>query len=334
MKPWLVLLDRTAVLFLGVAAGVAIGLAFAYGGQPWSDKAAGGPPPAITQPGTPETTPSTATAPAAPSGESDRNRAAPVQPVPPVAFEMIQPFQRQLIDTVAAGKKVRVGVFGDSFGDGVWSALYRQLPAKADYQVVKYSQQSTGFTRYASLNIEDHTAQQLATDGPVDIAVVSFGANDTQGVWSGGKAAALLSPAWKQVIGARVEGLVRLLRSQGAMVYWVGLPRMRKESFDSDIQGMNAFYADKMRQLGVPFIDTLALSVDENGAYAPYLPDGPEGKRTLMRANDGIHMSMTGYVHITRGLADRIRNYVQAARESAGRDAVPAPQEQQQADIS
>lgn len=230
------------------------------------------------------------------------------------------PFQQQLLDTMAQGGKIRVGVFGDSFGDGLWSALYRQLPASADYQVVKYSQQSVGFTRYASLNLEDHTAQQIAADGPVDIAVISYGANDTQGVYANGKAAALFTPEWKRVIGGRVDGLVRLLRSKGAMVYWVGLPKMRKESFDADIAQMNAFYAERMKMLGVPFIDTAPLSVDGSGAYAPYLPDGPEGKRTLMRANDGIHMSMPGYVHITRGLADRIRGYVEAARSFAGQD--------------
>lgn len=331
MKPWMVLADRTAVLFLGVAAGVAIGLAFAYGGQPWPDRSAAVDVSPGDKPAAEAQRPSADAAPPAPAGGNPPVTAARGPLPQDHAFEMAMPFQRQLLDTVASGRKVRVGVFGDSFGDGVWSALYRQLPAKADYHVVKYSQQSTGFTRYASLNIEDHTAQQLAADGPVDIAVISFGANDTQGVWSGGKAAALLTPAWKQVIGERMEGLVRLLRSQGAMVYWVGLPRMRKDSFNADIQGMNVFYAEKMRQLGVPFIDTVPLSVDENGDYAPYLPDGPDRKRTLMRANDGIHMSMTGYVHITRGLADRIRNYVEAARQSAAGNATDT---QQQAGIS
>jgi hypothetical protein len=335
MKPWMVLADRTAVLFLGVAAGVAIGLAFAYGGQPWPQSAPGGEGAAVPSPVTAPTTPAagagTGVAPAAPSHPAG----APGQAAQDDRLEYAAPFQPQLLDTLAKGSKVRVGVFGDSFGDGVWSALYRQLPAKDAWQVVKYSRQSTGFTRYASLNIEDHTAEQLAADGPVDIAVISFGANDTQGVWANGKAAALLTPAWKQVIGERIEGLVRLLRSQGATVYWVGLPRMRKTSFDADIQGMNAFYAGEMRQLGVPFIATAPLSVDESGNYAPYLPDGPDGKRTLMRANDGIHMSMTGYVHITRNLAERIRKYVQAARDYAGRvtPAGPSPQ-QQQAGIS
>ncbi len=35
-------------------------------------------------------------------------------------------------------------------------------------------------------------------------------------------------------------------------------------------------------------------------------------------AADGVHMSMTGYLWITRGLAGRIRNYADAARSVAG----------------
>lgn len=306
------LLDRTAVLFLGVAAGAAIGFAFASGGD--APKVAttlatvAPPPPATTKP----------------PAETE------------IALECAMPFQQQLLDTVTKGEKVRIGVFGDSFGDGVWSALYRQLPASKNYQVIKYSQQSTGFTRYASLNLEDHAREQLSAD-PIDIAVISFGANDTQGVWAAGHAAALLSPEWQKLIGERIENYVAVLRSKGAMVYWVGLPKMRKESFDADISGMNDFYEKKMKALGVPFIATAPLSVDAAGQYAAYLPDGPKQERTLIRANDGIHMSMTGYVRITRPLAKRIDAYVAAARQRAGvtdQPATPKPPAKQIASAS
>lgn len=305
------LADRTAVLFLGVAAGCAIGYSFSNSANAPQSASA---PPLPVVPATPA--PSLPGRPAAPG--------VPVAPVVAAApeFEFMMPLGQQLLDSVAKGEKIRVGVFGDSFGDGVWSALYRLLPASRDYQVIKYSQQSTGFTRYASLNLEEHTAEQIAGD-PVDIAVINFGANDTQGVMASGKFAALLSPEWKRVIGQRIDGLVNLLRARGAMVYWVGLPRMRKPSFDADIRGMDAFYQERMKALGVPFIEIAPLTVDETGAYNAYLNDGRDNKRTLIRANDGIHMSMTGYVRITRGLADRIDRYVAEARARVAANAPP-----------
>lgn len=298
MKPLLQLLDRTAVLFLGIAAGAAIGYAFGGGG---------------------EETPVAPVAPVAAAKPVAPPR--PAAPKAPAFAECAMPFQQQLLTTVAEGRRVRIGVFGDSYGDGVWAALYRQLPASDQYEVIKYSQQSTGFTRYQSLNLEQHDHDRIVAD-PVDIAVISFGANDTQGVMHKGKYAPLLSPEWQAEIGARVDAYVRMLRSNGAMVYWVGLPRMRKPSFDADIQGMNDFYTRRMRALNVPFIATAPLVADPTGGYAPYLNDPATGKRTLIRANDGIHMSMTGYVWITRGLAERIRAYVGAARATAGANPV------------
>ena len=353
MRTLLTVADRTAVLFLGVAAGVAIGFAFGRSETP---------PPAITgmqidagtttnatEPGAPSPA---ATAEAAPPPPADAvgdaagnmpqpaddapvtNAATPARasqsaalapPGPPPAFVAeagATRFSPHLLQSIAAGRKVRVGVFGDSYGDGIWSALYHVLPARAGYEVAKLSQQSTGFTRYGSLNLEQHAREQLSGN-PVDIAVVSFGANDTQGVLSGKHAAPLLSPEWQQIVGRRVEGFVNELRAQGAVVYWVGLPKMRKPQFDADIAGMNLFYARKMKELGVPWIETASLTVDGNGQFSPYLPDGPDNERKLMRANDGIHMSYAGYVRITRALVARINAYVAAARRAAGPVAPP-----------
>ena len=295
MKTWLAILDRTAVLFLGLAAGAAIGFAFADGRDPApvaAGRAVAPPPPAAAAgPATAASTPPTAAGP-----------------------DCAVPFHQHLLHAVAAGDPVRIGVFGDSFGDGVWSGLQQQLRQRQGYEVVKFSRQATGFTRYRSLDLEAHTAEQLA-DRPVDIAVVSFGANDTQGVIADGHLAKLMSPAWQTLIGARVDRLVALLRARGAIVYWVGLPRMRKPEFDADISAMNAFYERRMAALRVPFIDPRPIASPDG--FVPYLRDPRTGKETLMRANDGVHMSMTGYVWITRGLADRIRAHVAAARRLA-----------------
>ncbi|WP_156678433.1 GDSL-type esterase/lipase family protein [Sphingomonas profundi] len=319
MRTLLTVADRTAVLFLGVAAGVAIGYAFG------ASRTAPVPPAiAVATPGTAPPPPSTGTgtsAAPAPQVASNGRPAPPAAPVP-LPEQSATTFPPHLIRSIAEGRKVRVGVFGDSYGDGIWSALYHLLSAKDGYEVAKFSQQSTGFTRYASLNLEEHAREQLSGN-PVDVAVISFGANDTQGVLSGRHAAALLSPEWQEIIGRRVDGFVAELRAQGATVYWVGLPKMRKPEFDADIAGMNAFYERKMRELGVPWIETASMTVDENGQFSPYLADGPDGERKLMRANDGIHMSYAGYVRITRGLVARINAYVAAARRMAAASAPP-----------
>ncbi|MBC2776830.1 SGNH/GDSL hydrolase family protein [Parasphingopyxis marina] len=290
LKKLAFLADRTAVLFIGIAVGAVIGLAFLGGGEG---------------------------AASAPAPEIVVQQAAATGDVAP--SECAAMFDRGLTRALAEGEPVQIGVFGDSFGDGLWAALYRGFRGEDDFVVHQFAHQSTGFTRYRSLNVLEDIAARLE-EQPVDIAVLSFGANDTQGIYTGNSAAAYMSEEWQEIVGARVDAVVQLLRDNGAIVYWVGLPRMRRPEFDAQIQQMNAFYAARMRQLGVPFIDTASLSVDEDGNYAAYLPNPETGARTLVRANDGIHMTGMGYGFLTRGLEERIRGYVDLARAEAVRE--------------
>ncbi|WP_253717840.1 GDSL-type esterase/lipase family protein [Sphingomonas sp. AP4-R1] len=312
------LLDRTAVLFLGVAAGAAIGYAFGTGNESHqavelAPDAAPAPPPPSTVAPPPPTGPEQA--PPA-TDEPKPEKPTPALPEAPVALTDDQP-QPGLEDSVRQGRSVRIGVFGDSFGDGVWSGLYKLLPAGQGYRVEKYSQQSTGFTRYKRLNLEQHDDGRIG-DQPMDIAVISFGANDAQGVCGDdGKCGALMSSRWQSIIGARVESYVGMLRRHGASIYWVGLPVMRDRGFDADATAMNAFYRSLMGRLGVPFVDVRPLTVDAQGQYEAYYPDDT-GAPKLLRANDGVHMSMNGYLRITRPLAARIREASDSARRQQG----------------
>lgn len=281
--------DRSAVLLLGVCVGTAIGISFlGHSGS-------------------------------AASAEVPRTCVGPERKSPGIAPEIAAarqcgaPAQRQLARTLSTGGTVRVAVFGDSFGDGVWFGLQQELPRKG-YSVVKYSHPATGFTRYRQTNLEKQAEEQLG-DAPLDIAVISFGANDTQGIITDkGEYAALMGPKWQAQIGERIDRFVALLRRRNAMVYWVGLPRMRDAKLDADVMAINDFYAARMARLEVPFIDTRPIASDAQGGYAAYLPDPKTGRSVLMREGDGIHMSMTGYRWITRGLAARIDDYVDATR--------------------
>jgi len=90
------------------------------------------------------------------------------------------------------------------------------------------------------------------------------------------------------------------------------------------VGAINRFYAERMATLGVPFIDTRPITSDAQGQYAAHLDDPASGERTLVRAGDGIHMSMTGYKWITRDLSDRIQRSVEDARKANEEAAVVA----------
>lgn len=303
--------DRMAVLVLGLIAGFVVGLSFAGGGR-------------IALPDAPvaTTSPVPPVAPGASSTGSDTATAVTATTPPPATARTVDgPLDPRVIDRMRRDGVLRVGVFGDSFGNGIWDALYRQLPRSDGFEVLKFAKEATGFTRYRTLDLEKRAREQLRAD-PVDAVVISFGANDNQAVFADGHLHPLMSDGWKQVIGERIDKFVEAARSSGAVVYWVGLPVMRDPQLDADMQAMDAFYEEHMRRLGVPFIDSRPLTLDASGRYNAYLPDLKTGKPALMRTGDGLHMIGVGYQRLTNGVAADLRRYADRARRAAGR---PAP---------
>lgn len=209
------------------------------------------------------------------------------------------------LDRRAAARGLRIGVFGDSMADGLWTGLYRELRDRPDVSVIKFSEVSTGLSRYDYVDIQAKTARQLS-EQPVDVAVVLFGTNDAQAISIDGRIHAFGSDGWKAAYARRVTDLVTLLRSRDVAVYWVGLPRMKRETFDGRMALINAVVQERMTALGVPWLETAGLTSNAEGRYEAYL-NGPDGRRRLMRADDGIHMSMAGYLRLTEPVAARIR---------------------------
>lgn len=290
------LADRAVVLLLGVAVGACVGWSFGIDH-------------AVPRPSAPRAVAADAAADALPAP-----RERPLSDV--MAARQCPGTWSNVLGAVAQDRPIRVGVFGDSYGDGVFAALQQQLPRRDGFEVTKYSHLSTGFTRYRSLNLEDDAAARLGSE-PLDVAVISFGANDDQPIFTTKrKYAGLMSPEWQEEIGPRVDRFVALLRAHHAIVYWVGLPPMREPAVDAGMQSVNAFYARRMAALGVPFMDSRPIVAGPDGGFSAYLPDSKTGKSVQMRLGDGIHMTFQGYVAITRTVAGRIRDYVAGVRSA------------------
>ena len=271
----------TAVFVIGVLAG----LALTPDGRAWlrhptvmlGDKAAASAPPSTA----PVTAP--AALPAA---------AAPVATVTPLSARL-------------ARGPLRIGVFGDSMADGLYAGLYRDLQGTPNVTVSKFSQVSTGLSRYDYVDIHARTRGQL-DEQPVDVAVLLFGTNDAQGIDTGEAVHPFGTEGWKAAYAARIDALVALLRSRDVAVYWVGLPRMKRDSFDARMMLINGVVEARMRALDVPYIETTDLTSNEEGGYEAYLPN-EAGRRVLMRAHDGIHMSMAGYLRLSAPVSARLK---------------------------
>ncbi|MET3469653.1 hypothetical protein ABIC78_000155 [Novosphingobium sp. 1529] len=293
-RRWIMVLDRGAVLFIGIAVGTVLGLSFRTGGKPWQSLPGwdGGAPLVDTAPadGTP--------APLAPAGSAPAPSLAP-------GCSGTFPKSARVAEALAAHRPLHIGVFGDSFGDGLWAATDQAFRKYPDVKVHQFSHEGTGFTRYRTRDLLRDAKDRVAGQ-PIDVALISIGANDTQGLFVNGHAAAYMTPAWQETIEGRMTALVRMLQQRGVAVGWVGLPRMRDATYDRDIQAMNRFYAKVTCRLGVPFANAVPVSQDRQGHFALRLIDPATGKDYLARANDGKHMTFHGYEVISRPVVQPI----------------------------
>lgn len=244
---------------------------------------------------------------------------APVAPVAPAAVAAPALPAVTPLDARLAEGPLRIGVFGDSMADGLYAGLYRDLQHTPNVTVSKFSQVSTGLSRYDYVDIQSKTRGQLDAQ-PVDVAVMLFGTNDAQGIEMDGQVHPFGSDGWKAAYARRVDDLVALLRSRDVAVYWVGLPRMKRDTFDAKMTLINGVVEARMKALGVPYIGTTALTSNGEGGYEAYLPTD-SGRRTLMRANDGIHMSMAGYLRLSAPVSARLKRDAGLDRPAA----VPVP---------
>ncbi len=226
---------------------------------------------------------------------------APLGPASaPAPIAVVTPLSARL-----AQGPLRIGVFGDSMADGLYTGLYRDLRDQPKVTVTKFSEVSTGLSRYDYVDIQAKTRRQI-DETPVDVAVILFGTNDAQGISLDGVVHDFGTEGWKAAYATRLDNLVAMLRSRDVAVYWVGLPRMKSRRFDGRMSLINDVVEARMRALGVPYLDTIDLTSNAEGAYEAYLPN-TGGRRILMRANDGIHMSMAGYLRISAPVAARLQ---------------------------
>ena len=234
------------------------------------------------------------------------NASAPPSPSAPAVIPVAPavPAVTPLSARLAQGP-LRIGVFGDSMADGLYTGLYRDLRDEPKVTVTKFSEVSTGLSRYDYVDIQAKTERQIA-ETPVDVAVILFGTNDAQGISLDGVVHDFGTEGWKAAYATRIDDLVTMLRGRDVAVYWVGLPRMKSGRFDGRMALINGVVEARMKALGVPYLETTGLTSNAEGRYEAYLPN-KAGRKVLMRANDGIHMSMAGYLRMSGPVAERLK---------------------------
>lgn len=230
---------------------------------------------------------------------------------PALAQQGTPPVQRSYINPFPNGDRYRVVVLGDTLGEGLWAGLYRAFEDDATIEFIQQSKRSTGFARIDSFDWNKELADLLKND-TYQIAVVMFGA-EGQPIKSGRDWLKVGSDGWRKIYGQRVEAFIKKLRQANVAVYWMGLPVMRSPGQSSDAEAMNDLFREKAFINGAKFIDTWNGFTDEGGRYSPYGPD-MTGQVKRLRANDGVHFTMRGYLKLAHFVEKELRRDLNLAK--------------------
>ncbi|MGH6736065.1 MAG: SGNH/GDSL hydrolase family protein [Methyloceanibacter sp.] len=254
---------------------------------------------------------------------------ASMAPVP-AAAQGETPVHRSYINPFPNGDRYRIAVFGDSLADGLWAGLYRAFEEDKTLDFIQRSKVSSGFARPETY---DWNAEldKLLKDETYQIAVVMFGANDSQALRKGKDWLKVGTDAWREVYGERVENFIKKLRAANIAVYWVGLPVMRSPEQSQNAEQLNDVYREKAFVNGAKFIDTWNGFVDESGRYSAYGPD-MTGQSKRLRADDGFHFTMRGYLKLAHFVEKELRKDLTLAKEE--RNIPLAGDENEQAKVS
>ena len=231
---------------------------------------------------------------------------------PALAQQGTPPVQRSYINPFPNGDRYRVVALGDSLGDGLWQGLYRAFEDDATLEFINRAKPSTGFARPDSYDWSAEVAELLKKE-TYQIAIIMFGANDAQPIKSGRDWLKVGSEGWREIYGQRVEAFIKKLRAANIAVYWVGLPIMRSPGQNSDAEALNEVYREKAFINGAKFIDTWNGFTDEGGRYSAYGPD-MTGQVKRLRADDGVHFTMRGYLKLAHFVEKELRRDLNLAK--------------------
>lgn len=249
-----------------------------------------------------------------PGGFDDTGAATPtgVPPVTPDAFDA-----RTLgedTEAVAARPLKTLLVTGDSMSLILDAELARRF-AGSDVKVVRDPHVGTGLSISDIVDWGKLSVSQVGKNAP-DAIVVYIGANDGYDLKYAGKSYKCCGPQWAAAYATRARTLMNNYRQDGeARVYWLLLPAPR----DADRQQIAKV---------VNVADTVAASaygaqvrlLDMSSIFTPDFKYRDsmdiDGKETLVRQADGIHLNQAG----NKLAADRV---VEALRSDYG-DQVPA----------
>jgi hypothetical protein len=201
---------------------------------------------------------------------------------------------------VSPADPLRTFVGGDSMAIELSHSVETAVVDRPEIALTTNARVSSGLTRPDFYDWPAYFDDELLPTEP-EVAVVMFGANDSQGMLVDGDPYQPDSQEWQDEYRRRVGFVMDQLRGDGRLVVWVGQPHMREDGFDERMGVLNEIYAQEAEgRPWVTFLDSRpVLSPDGEGYQV-------EAGGTTLRQGDGIHLSRAGADLLADAVLERI----------------------------
>ena len=217
-------------------------------------------------------------------------------------------------------------VAGDSLAADLGASLSRMLAEAPRVTVINRGRASTGLVRNDYYDWPA-AARRLVAEFDIDVAVISVGMNDRQGMAVPGAVYPRFSDEWRAEYADRAESVMAVFRDAGAEVFWMGMPIAQSASFSDGMRVINDIVADAADRAGVAFVETWDLTTDAQGNYTAYAVDG-QGRLRPIRHDDGFHLTAYGTEIVINRVLGRIEAALGASLITEPWEDVPRPPRQ------
>ncbi|MBE7730660.1 DUF459 domain-containing protein [Komagataeibacter sp. FXV3] len=212
-------------------------------------------------------------------------------------------------------------MIGDSQAQGLAGGLRWLYRTNRNMRVLDHSKISTGLVSVSFFNWPDEVHKLAATEH-ADVAVVMFGANDRPPVRVHGVVDPAQLANFTKIYSARVRDIMTTLKNAHIPVIWVGHPMVRDEEFSADMATLNTIFQDQAAGNGAQFVP-LWTAFSDNGHFSAY-GEGVDGSKVRLRADDGVHLTPSGYQKAAKILEPLIACY-QPDTAQKFKPAAPSP---------
>lgn len=204
-----------------------------------------------------------------------------------------------------AAEPLRVLEIGDSLGIDLGDQLQAELDTTGMVHTTVAALGDTGLANASYYDWPAHLTGLLVDDRP-QILVVFIGANDDQGLYVDGAAAAPGSPSWVAGYRQRVDDILGEATSTGVRVVWVGMPPMANAELNAAVESENLIYEQETAMFpGTLWVSSTGVLGDAAGGYESTGADA-SGAPVSWRTEDGVHLTPAGSALLAATVIDAI----------------------------